>query len=136
MDSKIVEITEGRDAGKVFRVEEMPVSKLEKWAARALTVLCAGGGNVSPHVLELAKTSNTAALLEVFRAGLAGLTWEQAEPLYDALLPYIWVLPGGSEQGAIQLKPGNIDAHIRDVLTIVKLRGTVLELSLGFSFGG
>ena len=36
LNEKIIAIDKGRDAGKTFKVKEMPVTKLEKWAARAL----------------------------------------------------------------------------------------------------
>ena len=35
LNEKIIAIDKGRDAGKTFKVKEMPVTKLEKWAARA-----------------------------------------------------------------------------------------------------
>ena len=41
LEHRIITIETGRDAGKVYRVTEMPASKLEKWAARALLALFA-----------------------------------------------------------------------------------------------
>ena len=128
-----IEITEGRDTGKVFLVEEMPVSRLEKWCARALIAML--GADIPADVAQLAGTSNAAALVQVFQTGLKSLRWQDAEPLYDDLLPQIYVLPQGQERGRLRLSPGNIDAHVQDLKTIFRLRMTVLELSLGFSFG-
>ena len=134
MEEKIIQITEGRDAGKVFLVMEMPCSKAEKWFGRALCAMLSG--KIPADVRELAKTSATAAFMRVMQAGLHSLKWEVAEPLYDDLLPQIYVLPQGKAEARIQLKPTNIDAHVQDFATMYRLRGAVLELSLGFSFGG
>lgn len=134
MEEKIIQITEGRDAGKTFLVMEMPCSKAEKWFARALCAMLPG--DIPADVRDLAKTSSAAAFMRVMQAGLHSLKWETAEPLYDDLLPQIYVLPKGSAEARIQLKASNIDAHVQDFATMYRLRGAVLELSLGFSFGG
>lgn len=134
MEEKIIQITEGRDAGKTFLVMEMPCSKAEKWFARALCAMLSG--DIPADVRELAKTSSAAAFMRVMQAGLHSLKWETAEPLYDDLLAQIYVLPKGSAEARIQLKASNIDAHVQDFATMYRLRGAVLELSLGFSFGG
>lgn len=88
-----IEITEGRDTGKVFLVEEMPVSKLEKWCARALIAML--GADMPTDVAQLSSTSNSAAFVQIFQSGLKSLHWQDAEPLYDDLLPQIYVLPQG-----------------------------------------
>ena len=40
---------EGRDNGKVFVLTEMPASRAESWAMRALLALMAGGVEVPEH---------------------------------------------------------------------------------------
>lgn len=137
MKETILEMTEGRDAGKTFLVTEMPVSKLEKWCARALVALLAAG-DMAPEISRLARTSSGAALVQALAKGLGGLKWQDAEPLYDELLAHIFVLPGEKPQVSqrLPLRPTTIDNHIQDLATIWKLRWTVLGLSLGFSTGG
>ena len=128
-------IEEGRDAGKMFRVTEMPVSKLEKWAARALLALF--GADVPPDVAGLAKTSSAMALASGLMRGLSGLEWQKVEPLYDELLDQIAIVPKRERpHDVIRLSPHNLDAHIEDLQTIVRLRLEVVALSLNFGGGG
>ena len=91
LNEKIIAIDKGRDAGKTFKVKEMPVTKLEKWAARAL--LAVFGSEMPADIRTLSASSNTAALLSAGLRGLSGLRWEQAEPLYDELLGQIYRVP-------------------------------------------
>ena len=78
LNEKIIAIDKGRDAGKTFKVKEMPVTKLEKWAARVL--LAVFGSEMPADIRALSASSNTAALLSAGLRGLSGLKWEQAEP--------------------------------------------------------
>ncbi len=134
---KEIEITieEGRDAGKTFRITEMSVSKLEKWACRALIALF--GVNIPPDVANLAKTSNTMALAGAVMRGLSGLDWKLAEPLYDELIEQVAIIPNMSHpRNVIKLCPQNIDNHIEEIGTIMRLRLEVVALSLNFGAGG
>lgn len=135
LTEKNITMETGRDAGKMFRVVEMPVSRLEKWACRAMVALF--GANVPADAAELAKTSNAAALAAGVMRGLSGLRWELAEPLYDELLAQISRVPKPERPlETIALRPDNLDAHVEDVATIFRLRLEVLSLSLGFLSGG
>lgn len=135
LQEKVITIDQGRDQGKTFRVREMPVSRLEKWCGRAL--LAAFGSRAPANVAELAQSSNAAALATAGLSALSGVTWEAAEPLYDALLEWIDRIPDPNRPRAvIRLCPANLDAHVEDMTTIVRLRGEVLGLSLGFLAGG
>ena len=78
LNEKIIAIDKGRDAGKTFKVKEMPVTKLEKWAARVL--LAVFGSEMPADIRALSASSNPAALLSAGLRGLSGLKWEQAEP--------------------------------------------------------
>ncbi len=135
LKEKIITIDTGRDAGKAFRVAEMPVSRLEKWACRALFALF--GADVPADAAALAKTSNSAALASVVMRGLSNLRWELAEPLYDELLAQIGRIPNTAKTNVyVPLSPDNLDAHVEDVSTIFRLRLEVVTLSLGFLEGG
>ena len=91
LEHRIITIETGRDAGKVYRVTEMPASKLEKWAARALLALFAG--DVPADVVQMARGSNAAALVGNVMSGLGSLRWEDVEPLYDELLTCVARVP-------------------------------------------
>ena len=132
MDSKTITIEAGRDAGKTFEISEMPVSRLEKWAVRALVALL--GQAVPPDVAALARKSGAVALAGLGREGLAtalaDLDWSKVEPLYDELLGQIAVV---TDQGVrVPLKTGNIDLHIRDVGTMFRLRYEAVAVNFDF----
>ena len=118
LNEKIIAIDKGRDAGKTFKVKEMPVTKLEKWAARALLAVF---GSEMPADIR----------------ALSGLKWELAEPLYDELLGQIYRVPNpGKPDDVIRLTPQNLDAHVEDVGTIYRLRWEAIAVCLDFLQGG
>lgn len=130
----IITIDSGRDAGKTFHVSEMSASHVEKWAARALLVVLGGNGQMdNAQVKDLAKTSNASALVSVGLGALSTVSWEKVEPLYDELLPQVAIMPDADKPSVkITLRPANVDNHVEDVATLVRLRGEVLKLSLDF----
>ena len=131
LKEKIVTIETGRDAGKTFLVQEMPASRLEKWAARALLALF--GGNVPMDIFQTGKTSTALALAKTIRSGMGALSWEAVEPIYDELLTCVSRVPDATKpQNRVPLTPGNIDAHVEDVSTLVTLRLSVLEVCFSF----
>ena len=131
LNEKLIAIDKGRDAGKTFKVKEMPVTKLEKWAARAL--LAVFGSEMPADI----RTLSAAALLSAGLRGLSGLRWEQAEPLYDELLGQIYRVPNPHKpDDAIRLTPQNLDAHVEDVDTIYRLRWEAIAVCLDFLHGG
>lgn len=131
LEHRIITIETGRDAGKVYRVTEMPASKLEKWAARALLALFAG--DVPADVVQMARGSNAAALVGNVMSGLGSLRWEDVEPLYDELLTCVPRVPDpGRPEVVVQLVPANVDTHVQDVTTLWRLRAEALELCFGF----
>lgn len=129
-----ITIPEGPDAGKTFRVRQMSASTTEEWAGRAiLAMLNASGGRAdAARLMETAKTSQTAALMQAI-SGLSGLRWETAKPLLDMLLGQIDRVPNPEKPDVVvRLTPNNVDAHIDDVKTLLRLRGEALRLSLDF----
>ena len=138
LEPKIVTIEKGLDAGKTFRIRQMPASKTEEFAGRALAALLASPSGISPEAAararEAAKTSNGAALLPLLASGFGGVTWENLKPLLDLLTEQIDVVPNPqAEPGTVvPLKPSTLDAHIADFSTLLLLRGDVLQASLGF----
>lgn len=133
-DPIMITIPDGPDAGKTFRVRQMSASTTEEWAGRALlAILNASGGRAdAAQLMETAKTSQTAALMQAL-SGLAGLRWETAKPLLDMLLGQIDRVPNPERPDVVvRLTPNNADAHIEDVKTLLRLRGEALRLSLDF----
>lgn len=131
LEHRMITITTGRDAGKVYKVTEMPASRLEKWAARALLALFAG--NVPVDVAQMARGSNAAALVSSVMSGLGSLRWDDVEPLYDELLTCVARVPDPARPDAVvQLVPDNIDMHVRDMATLLRLRAAVLEVCFDF----
>lgn len=134
LEKRLITIDKGKDAGKVFEVSQMPVSRLEKWSARALIVLFAG--DIPLELKDISAVSNSAALAAGVLSGLGALDWEKVEPLYDELLSCISVVPDPARPNVVvPLNASNLDAHIAEIGTIIKLRGEVLAVNLDF-FGG
>lgn len=131
LNEKIITIEEGRDAGKAFAVKEMPASKLEKWSARALLALF--NGQVPAEILNVSRVSNSAALVQSALSGLGSLNWATVEPLYDELLTCVARVPDPTSPGTrVQLNAANVDAHVQDMGTLLRLRAAVLEVCFDF----
>ena len=131
LNEKFIAIESGRDQGKTFVVREMPASKLEKWSARAMLALF--NGNLPADIAEQARGSNAVALAQVVTSGLGRISWELVEPLYDELLGCVYHVPDPSTPSArVQLNPANVDAHIQDMSTLLRLRAGVLEVCFDF----
>ena len=131
LNEKLIAIEDGRDKGKTFKVREMPASRLEKWSARALLALFAG--NVPVDVARQATGSNAVALASSLVAGLGTLRWEDVEPLYDELLTCVFRVPDPARPDTvIQLNAANLDAHVQDLSTLLRLRVAVLEVCFDF----
>jgi hypothetical protein len=70
---------------------------------------------------------------------MTGLTWDKVESLYDELLKQVdvVVMPDPAKPEVfIRLHDGNVENHVFSAGTIVRLRGEVLALCLGFSTDG
>lgn len=118
--------TEGRDKGKLFRLTEMPATKGEKWAMRAILALMGERVDI-PKGFEKKGMSGMAELgLKMF----ASLKWESAEPLLDEMMECVQFVPDPSKPQIVRkLFPEDIE----DISTLVILRKEVLNLHVGFS---
>lgn len=131
LNEKIITIDSGRDAGKTFKIREMPVSRLEKWSARALLALFAG--NVPMDIARQAAGSNAIALVSSLVAGLGTLRWDDVEPLYDDLLSCVFRVPDPARPDTVvALNTANVDAQVQDLSTLLRLRIAVLEVCFDF----
>lgn len=116
---------EGRDAGKIFLLTEMPASRAEKWATRALLAMARSGEDISQDAIK-------AGFLAVMLVGvhkLLSMDFADAEPLLDEMMACVEALPGGPGGVARPL----IEDDIEEVSTRLLLRSEVLELHVGFS---
>lgn len=116
---------EGRDFGKVFVLTEMPASRAEAWAMRAILALMAGGVEL-PEGFE---RMGMAGMAEVGIRALSGLKWEVAEPLLAEMWSCVQIMPDSSKPHVIR---NLIEEDIEEIMTRVKLRAEVWKLHTGF----
>lgn len=115
-----------RDAGKTFRITEMPAAQAEKWAIRALMAVSSSGLDIPPDVIRL----GMGALVAVGFKGLLTMRFEEAEPLLDEMLDCVEIVPDA--KNPLLTRPVD-DEDIEDVRTRLLLRSEVWELHTGFS---
>ena len=122
--TKIVEITEGRDTGKTYQITEMSAEAAEWWAFRALQAVASSNVDLSLQapMRELAVQGIKA---------LAGVAPDMARPLLDEMMSCVQILVPATQKPRPLL-----DGDIEDVKTRFMLRKAVMELHLGFSTGG
>lgn len=116
---------EGRDKGKTFLLTEMPASKGEKWAARALLALARGGIEVPENIAGL----GLAGIAIVGVQALSGLEWELAEPLMDEMFACIQIIPDASRPAVVR---GLVEDDIEEIKTRIMLRKEILTLHVEF----
>lgn len=116
---------EGRDFGKVFVLTEMPASKAESWAMRALLALMASGVEVPEGFDRM----GMAAMAEIGIRALSGLKWETAEPLLAEMWECVQVMPDPTKPHVVRRL---IEEDIEEIATRVKIRAEVWKLHTGF----
>ncbi len=115
-----IKIEAGRDAGKVFKVEEMPAVQMDRWVTRALCMLGRSGSGLSAI-----GGSTMEELLQAF----SKLDFKDSEPLLNELLACCSFKKDGT---LVKMSGSMIDSVIEDWTTIFKLRIEALKLNLGF----
>lgn len=136
---KIVTIdNEGRDKGKSFLVIEKPSYEAELWGIRAMLALGRAGVEVPDEVMQ----AGAMGLLAIGMQAFQKMAFEDAQPLLAEMMPCISYVPDVTRADPMTGKPYTRplqhptdanDGDIEEVSTILKLRGEVLELHLGFS---
>lgn len=135
--TKIVTIdAEGRDKGKSFLITEFPAMRVEKWAARCLLALSRAGVEVPDEAVDAGAIAILSAGLNAFRQ----MAFDDAEPLLDEMLECVQFVgdPNGIKDQITGLPLGVRTlqaADIEEVATLLRLRGEVFELHVGFSLG-
>lgn len=115
-----IKIEEGRDAGKVFKVEEMPAVQMDRWVTRALCMLGRSGSGLS---------AISGMTMESLLQAFSKLDFKDSEPLLDELLACCSFKKDGS---LVRMGGSMTDSVIEDWTTIFKLRIEALKLNLGF----
>ena len=116
-----VTIEEGRDAGKKFKITEMPAFQMDRWATRALIAL----GKSQKGGIAALGAMNVQDIISAFTE----LEFEKAEPLLQELLECCAFIKDGT---SVQMKKEFVDGVVEDWTTLFRLRVESLKLNLGF----
>lgn len=118
---KEIKIEEGRDAGKVFIITEMPAFQMDKWAVRALNAIGKGkeGGVLSLLAMPITELINAFMEADI----------EKIEPLMQEMLECCAFKKDSTK---IVLKEDFVNEIIEDWNTITTLRIEAIKLNLGF----
>lgn len=118
---KEITITEGRDAGKTFKITEMSATQADRWATKALCLV----GKSGCSIVELFNKISTGGILNI----LGDLGYDGAEPLMEELLNCCSFKKDGVD---VQMKGTMVDSVIEDWTTIFRLRKEALDLTINF----
>lgn len=116
---------ENRDAGKRYRLTEMPALKAERWARHAVSACNRTDLNVSD---DTARLGMLGFYLVGFQA-LAGGDIDGIDVLMDEMMGQIQIVTTGDV-----IRPAIGDGDIEEVQTIIMLRKELIELHMGFTF--
>jgi len=116
---------EGRDKGKVFVLTELPASKAESWALRAILALMSSGVDLPDGFDRM----GMAGIAQLGLRALSFLPWESAEPLLSEMWDCVQVMPDPSKPHVVR---GLIEEDIEEIKTRIKLRGEVFKLHTDF----
>lgn len=116
----------GRDAGKVFRITEMPANQAERWAVKAF-LAAAKGGITLP---ETAADSGFAGIAQMGFSMLANMPPELAFELLDEMMACVQYQPNPAKPEVVR---GLIADDIEEVMTRLQLRKAVFDLHVDFS---
>ena len=112
----------GRDKGKAFHLTEMPATKAENWAIKALLAV----GNSGLEIPENLAAQGMAGLLAVGYMNLLKIPFEAAKPLLDEMMDCVQFVPSPS------IKRPLIEDDIEEVQTRLLLRKAVWNLHMDF----
>lgn len=118
-----------RDAGKLFRITEMPAAKAEKWAWRLMLVL---KGTSAQIPYELEALGIVAISIRGINAVMAAeIDFAKLEPLLDEMMTCVEIIrdPKAPEVGTQIVSPDDIE----EARTIGWLRSEVLRIHTNFS---
>lgn len=117
---------EGRDKGKVFVITELPASRAEAWAIRAMLALTKSGVDLPENI----EGAGMAGIFALGMKALGGLDAADALTLLNELFMCVRHRPNPEKPEIVR---NLIEDDIEEVKTRMKLRMEVLELHTGFS---
>ena len=120
--------SDGRDKGKTFLITEMPVTKAEDWAIRAMLALGAANVEIPDGALELGMS----ALAEVGLKKLFAIDPDRMRPLLAELMQCVEFVPNPQKPQVKLAYPG-FESQIEEVKTLFLLKWEVLKLHMDFS---
>lgn len=120
--------SDGRDKGKHFLLTEMPVTKTEDWAIRALLAL----GSANVEIPDGAFQLGAAALAEVGLKKLFAISADQMRPLLSELMECVEYIPN-PKIPQVTVKFPIFESQIEEVSTLLKIKWEVLKLHMDFS---
>ena len=117
---------EGRDAGKVFRLTEMPAARAEKWAMRAFLGMARAGIEIPDNIAN----AGLAGIATIGLKAVGSMSFSDAELLLDEMFACIQAVP--DPQNAARVRP-LVENDIEEVATRLRLRKEVFDLHVSFS---
>lgn len=116
-----------RDAGKTFRLTEMPASQAEEWAYRCFLGFMNSGIEVPDDI----RAQGIAGIASLGFRALMGIRWDTAKPLLDEMWQCVSVVPDPKGKPDFIRKP--VEEDVEEVATRAFLRAEVYALHVGFS---
>lgn len=117
---------EGRDKGKMYKLTEMPASKVERWERRAIACMVQTG-------IEIPENMEGAGFGYIFAVGvkaLLGMSGPEVDALHDELMSCVSFFPDPVKNPTDRPL---VDSDIMEVKTILTLKDAVIQLHTGFS---
>jgi hypothetical protein len=122
----------GRDAGKVFRITEMPADQAERWAIKAFLAAAKGGVKLPEAAAEpeASAESGFAGIAQMGFSMLANMPPELAFELLDEMMACVQYQPNPAKPEVVR---GLVSDDIEEVVTRLQLRKAVFDLHVDFS---
>jgi hypothetical protein len=120
--------SDGRDKGKTFLLTEMPATKAEDWAIRAMMALGAANVEVPDGALHL----GMAALMEIGLKKLFAIDAPTLKPLLAELMECVEYVPN-PQKPQVKLPYPTFEGQVEEVATLLTLKWEVLKLHVDFS---
>ncbi len=123
--------SEGRDKNKTFLITEMPATKAEDWAIRAIFALGAANVEIPDGALQL----GMAALAEIGLKKLFAVEAAQMRPLLSELMECVEFIPN-PQKPQVKVSYPLFESQVEEVRTLLMLKWEVLKLHISFLQAG
>ena len=115
-----------RDAGKVFRITELPATQAERWALRAFMAMAKAGVDIPENI----SSAGLAGLMSIGLGALSKIEFHDALALMDEMWTCVQIQPDPNESRTVR---GLIESDVEEVPTRLFLRRQTLGLHVNFS---